>query len=198
MSLVYEWLFTALFWLGTLLLVLGLMLLLFPASLQRLSLTLDRWISTDPFFGRLDEQIRIERLFYRHHRFMGVLIVAGAGYCLYSLADWVDFTELVRGIGDFSQLETTALLLDGALLVLGLGNLLALLAGIIVLLRPSLLKRFESWGNTWVESDGVTGTLNRRIDVTERWLPRYPRLVGLLTVIGSLYIMSNTAMIALN
>jgi len=197
MALIYEWLFSALFWLGALLFVLGLVLLLFPASLERLSRLLDKWIETRAVFDQLDEPIRLERQFYRHHRIMGLLILAGAGYCLYSLMGWVDYTELIVGIPELAGRGTSGMLLEGALLVLALGNLLALAVGMIVFFRPSLLKGIEAWGNRWIESDRFMEAMDRQVDVTGSWLPQNPRLIGLLAVIGSLYIMSNTAIVAL-
>ena len=197
MALIYEWLFAALFWLGALLFVLGLVLLLFPASLERMSGRLDRWIETQAAVDWLDQPIRLERVFYRHHRVMGLFILAGSGYCLYSLMLWVDYNELIVGVPELAGQGVTGMLLEGALLVLGVGNLFALVVGIIVFVRPSLLKGVESWGNRWIESDRFMETLDRQVDVTDSWLSQNPRLIGVLAVIGSLYIMSNTAIVVL-
>lgn len=198
MVLVYEWLLASLFWLGVLLFITGIYWIIFPASFLSLSEFLNRWISTASFFSRLDEQIRLERHFYRHHRVMGVVIILGAGYCLFTL--W----ELARHQGSWFDLialdETSVpgILADAMIPILGIGNLLALITGIVVTIRPSLLKRLENWSNRWIESDRVTATLDRNMDMTGDWLPQHPRLLGVMTVIGSLYIMSNTAVIALN
>lgn len=197
MELVYEWLQASLFWLGALLFVFGAVWFVYPAGVLRLAALLDRWISTAFIFSRLDEQIRVERLFYRHHRLVGILIVLGAGFCLYTLYPggyqtlWADFQQP-------GKLDLADIVADSMLLVLALGNLFALVTGLIVIVRPSLLKRLEGWGNRWIESDSVTAMLDKRLDVAENWLPRHPRLLGLLILIGSLYIMSNTAMLALN
>lgn len=194
---IYEWLFASLFWLGALLFVIGCLLLVCPAALLKRSAYLNHWISTEPVFDRLDDRIHVERYFYRHHRWMGGGIVVGAVYCLYSLLDWVRYDRVIGHLIHQADQTITDIVLDSALLILGLGNLMALLVGIIVFLRPSLLKSLERWSNTWMAFDRVTETLDRQIDITERWLPRHPRLIGLLAVIGSVYIMSNTVVVVL-
>ena len=197
MTVIYEWLFAGLFWIGLLLLIVGTILLLVPSILQPLVPFMNRWIETDSLFNRLDEPVRLERLFYRHHRIMGLLIVAGAAYCLYSLWLWVDLLTLFSGSHSGSELGWSNILVDAAIMVLTLGNILSLIVGVIVILRPSLLKGLESRANTWIESDQFFQSLDTRIDMTEHWLNRHPRLIGLLVIIGSLYMMSNTAIIAL-
>ena len=199
MALIYEWLLSSLFWLGVLLFIISIVWLIHPVGLQRMSDYMNRWIATNAFFARLDDQVRLERYFYRHHRVMGILIILGAVFCLYELQQrsggLLNVWNHLQLVGDLSM---KSIITDSMLLILMIGNLLALVTGFVVAIRPSLLKRLEGWGNRWVESNRVTAMLDRNVDIANKWLPSHPRLLGLLTLIGSLYIMSNTAVIALN
>ncbi len=147
MVMIYEWLLASLFWLGVVLFVTGAYWTIYPAGFQKLSESLNRWISTTSFFTRLDEQIRVERYFYRHHRLMGVIIIVGAGYCLFMLQGVAEHWNIWRDLQGIGDTNMTDIMADAMLVALGIGNVLALATGIVVTLRPSLLKRLESWSN---------------------------------------------------
>jgi len=185
-----------LFWLAALTFVTGLLMLLVPGWLMRVSNRLNFWIDTSPWLHKLDEQRQFERLFYRHHLIMGILIIAGS---LYSL--WFIWNLSGRGLVDLLPSFSNPVLLDilqAALVYLLLfGNLFALVIGIVVVFRPSLLKGVEAWSNRWVDSENALHSMDRRVDVVDRVIPGHPRLFGLLVMLGSLYIMSNTLYSAL-
>lgn len=187
----YGILAATLFWLAALTFLTGLLMLLVPGWLLRMSEKVNLWIDTSVWFRKLDEQQHFERLFYRHHVLMGLLIVAGSLYSLWFIwrLQGGELAALLPVMANPVLQEIVQVSLACFLLA---GNLFALLVGLVVLLRPSLLKGLEAWANRWVASDQALGRLDRQVDVAERMVPGHPRLFGLLVVVGSLYIMSNT------
>lgn len=87
----------------------------------------------------LDRSWRIERFVYRHHRYFGLFIIAGALVIL-----------TVLSTTRFWTIDLVAFLIRSVPIVSGLiwGLAIAiLLIGLIVLTRPSFLKGFESLAN---------------------------------------------------
>jgi hypothetical protein len=74
----------------------------------------------------------------------------------------------------------------------------AIIFGLVVILRPSLLKKIESWSNNWVSTEELLKPLDKTIDISHRWLPRHPRVFGLFVALGSLFILLNLGGYAIN
>ncbi|MDZ7735453.1 MAG: hypothetical protein U5P41_04425 [Gammaproteobacteria bacterium] len=176
--------------------IVGLLMLLVPGWLMRIGGRLNTWIDTSVWLHRLDEQRHFERLFYRHHLIMGILITAGSLYSLWFI--WkLSGKGLIYFLPDLGNPVLLDILHAAMVYSLLLGNLFALGVGIVVGLRPSLLKGLEAWSNRWVDSENALHTMDRRVDTVDRVVPGHPRLFGLLVMLGSLYIMSNTLFSAL-
>jgi len=189
----YKIFMASLFWLATLTFLAGLLMLLVPVWVQRTSERVNVWIDTSVWFKKLDEQKHFERLFYRHHIVMGLAIVLGSLYSLWFLWRLQD-RGLALLLPAIENRVLQEILEASVLIMLQLGNLLALLVGLVVLLRPSLLKVLETWSNRWVDTEKTIKTLDSRLDLTDKIKPEHLRLFGLLVVIGSLFIMTNTWM----
>lgn len=169
--------------LGVALLV-GVMLLARPQALFALNARLSRWIDTNPTFGLLDQPRHLERFFYRHHRLLGGLIVLGASYVLLRWAFVYERSDVIallspRWIAHGMDWIPRAL---EALLV-GL-HVLVLVVGVLIALRPSLLKGVEKAANRW-QPIPTTTPLDSVIDTVDRSVEGYPRVSGLLLVISA-------------
>jgi len=165
-------------------LVVGVLLLARPGTLFALNARLSRWVDTRTAFGILDQPRNLERLFYRHHRILGVVIVLGAGYVLWRWAFDYQRAELLALLGrrwlasglDWlpAAVETVVVVLHGAILVVGL----------LIAFRPSLLKGLERTANHWQQGpatapfDTVVGSLDGTFE-------GHPRVSGLLLVIAA-------------
>lgn len=192
----YSILSATLFWLAALTFIVGLLMILVPGWLMRVSGGINIWIDTAPWFHKLDEQRSFERLFYRFHLLMGIFIIVGSLYSLWFI--WqLQGGELLFLLPALKNPVLLDILQSALIYLLLLGNLVAFVIGVVVLVRPSLLKNLEAWSNRWVDSDRVLKSVDRRVDISERIIHGHPRLFGLLVVIGSLYIMSNTLFSAL-
>lgn len=166
----------------------GLLLALAPARALRLAETLNREYSFGWLRKALDEPRRMDPFFYRHHRVVGVLLVIATVYFFWSYATVLD-RDLVVALYD--HLLPRALLMPLAttlMAVLVISNGLGFALGAIMLVRPSLLKRSEAAANCWVDTDQAAEKLNQRIDRPEGVAQRYPRRLGVIILIATLYV----------
>ena len=167
-------------------LAVGVLLLARPRALFALNQWLGRWVDTRATFGMLDRPRHLERSFYRHHRVLGVLIVAGATYVLlrwtfaYERADVVALLS-PRWLAQGMDWVPTAL----EVALIGL-HLAILVVGVLIVFRPSLLKGVEQAANRW--QDGPpTAPLDSVVGNIDDTFEGHPRLSGLILVILALW-----------
>jgi hypothetical protein len=168
--------------------VLALLLIFKPRFLERLNRVANRWVSTRHINQWLDRSIRIEHWFYQHHRAAGVVIVLGASYILIYFGFLFDKAyTLQRWSG-----KLPAKLLDGLLDALVLGSLVggaaALMVGLFLWLRPSLLRGIEEVANQWVSSRRVTKMLDVPHGQVDIFIARHAQRAGWLLLVGSIYL----------
>ena len=161
----------------------GLWLLVAPVSAARFAAWTDRWVSTQETAERLNRPISSHRFFYRHHRIAGGLITAGAAYCL--VRWWRNYDREAVLAQLFPRLRSAGLdWLVAAVEWMFVGfNAAILIAGLVVLFRPSLLKTPERIADRWVQvrTDPV---LNRRYDPLADLLVERPRIVGVAVLLS--------------
>ncbi len=87
-----------------------------------------------------DTPCRIERLIYRQHRLFGLAVLAGAGWFLVRVA--------AAGLVWPGENEP---LWQAIYPVLAVLNLALIPFGLVMLFRPSLLKRLERAANRWID-----------------------------------------------
>lgn len=143
------------------------------------------WRSTRKYLRWLELPRRTESWFYRHHHGIGVLVALGAAGVLYA------FLHDPGSVGDFAfglpaGLDGVANTAIRAFLVGG--NAVALVAGVVIAVRPSVLKGLEGTANTWVS----TRQMGQRLDVQHRHFDRLvinrPRLFGLMLIAAGAYV----------
>ena len=162
----------------------GLAVALWPALLPRLRSQTDRHISMRRATRPLDVPHNIDRWFYRHHRLYGscvvILSIALLSFLAFGARPEVLLHALPaadRGVG--------AILIDTARVVLwGLG-VFALIIGVVVFVRPSALKTFETWANRWVTPRRALKGLDREVRGVDDWIARHPRGWGVVIAIVS-------------
>ncbi len=188
-------LFTALL-LGALFgLVTGLWLLCAPASFFRLTAGWNRWFSLRPWLRFLEVPRYWESVFYRNHRLSGTLLLLAAGGVFAYFWILYDRARVLR------QLDLTSggvWALDGAVFLLRGASLVIAAVGLLVLLRPSLLKTPESHANRWVSTRRWLRPLEINRPLTDRLAQRRPRLAGFIITALSLYALVGLTLMALH
>lgn len=176
------------FWVGIVTFCIGTLILVSPALVMRVAGKMNRWVPTDAWFRRLDSPKVTERLFYRHHRIFGALLVIGTGYVIYQFVWGIDYAAV------FGRAEIMGSHAAAAWLAATLGFIAIVFSvvvfgiGVVVFFRPSILKRLERRANTWFAADQSLKRLDEQVSTPDRIFIRIPRLVGLLVILGSLYV----------
>lgn len=154
----------------------GLALLFAPRGALREPTRFRRWLLEFDCAALLDRRRTIERFSYRHHRTLGVLVIAGA---LASIAV----------LGRFGAQAVPALapvLGKSGVVALSIAAwtsvLFAFFIGLFLLIRPSALKWLEAAANRWIDPfpEKVGEGIRASYDIVGRSVQRFPKLVGLL------------------
>lgn len=165
----------------------GFWLLLSPERAQRFATAADRWVGTETWGDRLNQPIDTSRWFYRHHRSVGSLIALA---CAFNLLRWWTVYDRAAVLSMFdprwrsSGMDWLVPALEWSFVGF---SAMFLLVGLVVLIRPSLLKLPERWANRWVAVP-ADKTLDRRYDPLALAVANRPRWAGALIVVlcGSL------------
>lgn len=168
--------------------VLGLLLIFRPQLLGRINRVANRWISTRHVGEMLDRSISIEHWFYLHHRVTGMAVVLGATYIFIYFGMLFDKARMLQRLSS----KVPARLLDGLLDALVLSSLtgaaVALVVGLFLWLRPSMLRGIEEQANIWVSSRKATKILDVPRDQVDRYVERHAQKAGWLLLLGSIYL----------
>ena len=189
-----AWLTTSLFCLGVLFIPVGLALIIFPAQVLAWGNSVNRWISTTAFFGALDLSRDHERFYYKHHRFFGGSIIILAVVSLYMLAFYTGMDATTAGLQKLADSVFGRWLLVTCYYILVALCGLALVAGLVIFVRPSLLKSLETWSNRWIDTQGPLQRFDVVHEIPTNILPGKPRLFGCFVLLGALYITYITGM----
>ncbi len=170
-------------------LVIGLLLLIDSERVLRWNAYMNRWISTRNAFIVLDQPRDIKRLVYRWHRAVGLLVIAGALYSLDVLTFGFATEPLVRTFRDLASPTTLRWTVDSLKLFLIAGNFAAILAGIVLCFRPSLLKGLEGWADRQYGTPLANPSLDIPRYQPDEFVRAHPRLAGVLATLGSLFVL---------
>lgn len=167
---------------------LALLLIFRPHFLERVNRVANRWISTRHLNQMLDRSISVERWFYRHHQPAGMAVVAGAAYLFVYFGMLFDKPDALHYMTGRVPLAMLGGLLDALVLGALTGAAAALMVGLFLWLRPSLLHGMEDEANQWVSSRRATRLLDVPHDQVDRFVARHARATGWLLLVGSIYL----------
>jgi hypothetical protein len=155
-------------------------MLLRPERVAFLNQYFSRWVGVDKIEEQLDRPRWTERIFYRHHRLVGGILIIGAIFVLYSFL----FSYNVRKISAVTAPGNWELW-DALVAMLLIGSVLAALVGIIVLARPSLLRDIEKSTNRWIPVEPAVKLFNSMRYSFDQPILRHRKIAGVLMVIGN-------------
>ncbi len=168
-------------------LVYGVALLLAPSRTLKFNDYASRWFSTRSVQIALDKPHDLQRLVYRRHRWIGVLLILGGCYVLWILLVRYDPALVLVPLKRSLSPRVASGVLEAAWWLLVPANVLAVLVGIVMFARPSLLRGVESFANREVSTEAVGTMLDSVYSAPDRLIRGYPRLIGLVIIIASLY-----------
>ncbi|OGS93475.1 MAG: hypothetical protein A2061_07970 [Gallionellales bacterium GWA2_59_43] len=168
----------------------ALVLIYRPALYERVSLAANRWVSTRHYTRAADRMLSLESWFYRHHRLLGILVCVGAGYLLVYFGLLFDKAAALQQLPQMLPIRLKVPLLEGlldALVLVSLtGAAASLFVGLLLWLRPSLLRGIEEASNQWISTRRAERLLDIPRDEVEAFVACHARRVGWLLLLGSL------------
>jgi hypothetical protein len=172
-------------------LIFGIMLIFDSERALRVSDRLSGWVSTRAALRPLEETRSISRPLYRMHRVVGTLMSAGALYSLVVLGSTYGETAILKSLSGLGQARWFSSWMGESLrLILLVGNIGALLFGLVFIVRPSALRSLEAWANTQISGRKSTKRIETMHLQADRFTRAHPRLVGSLVILGSLYVLA--------
>jgi len=102
-------------------------------------------VSWRALLQRLDDPHDVKRAVYRGHRIAGLALFAGGLYAFDRLWFVYEPGTIARIVRSWGQGELGVVLVESAWLFLLAGNAAAVVAALVVVFRPSLLKGLERW-----------------------------------------------------
>lgn len=168
--------------------MLGLLLIFKPQYVERLNRVANRWISTRRTSRLLDRSISIERWFYRHHRAAGIVIMLGSVYIFIHFGFLYDQAYTLQRWSGMLPAKMLQALLDALVLGALIFSAASLLLGLLICLRPSLLRRLEQQANQWVSLRHATKVFDVSRDQIDIFVVRHAQRVGWLLLLGSIYL----------
>ncbi len=170
-------------------LAVGILLLVSPARASQLRAKADSTLSLRRALRVAEVPRRSERLIYRHHRVFGLLLMLAAVFFLYRFVVAFDTAEFVRLVSGEGRPVVAEMLVQALLVFFVISHLAILVLGLIVYLRPSLLKPVEQWANRWISSRRAMRAMEYSHHPVDRLVDRYPRTVGAAVALGSAYVL---------
>jgi uncharacterized protein YjeT (DUF2065 family) len=198
-NIYFDWLVSSLFILGILVILLGLSIVLLPEKINKMALKLNRWVSTEHYFDKVDKPRYIERAIYRNSTIVGLLIILGSAYCLFTFLYNTNIDYLITKLPLINDNELmTEWLYSSLIYILIAANFICLILGFIILLRPSCLKSIEKLSNQWIHTKPFLNKLDSTRSMPEYKLQGKMRVFGLFVIIGGIFIVMNTALFLSN
>lgn len=169
----------------------GLLLVFRSQAAFRISERMNRWVSTRAAIRPLEQHRNISRPLYRTHRLVGALIVAGALYSLIVLGMPSGKSAIVKSLSGIGPAHYSAWLSESLRYILLAGNIGALLFGLVFIVRPSALKSLEAWADRRISERRAIKPLEKMHMSADQFLRRHPLTVGVLVILGSVYVLVN-------
>lgn len=171
-------------------LITGIWLLVAPNSFNVIEQKSGRTFSLRRTLRPLELVRNIDRHIYRNHQIVGLAIIAASVFTLYRVL--FDVTD-GRAATLLNDLFTPALgewLYSSLELLLITTHLFTIVIGLVIYVRPSALKGLEARANHWITAREHTRWLDTQYNLPDRLLQSYPRQLGFLLLLLSIYLIS--------
>lgn len=167
----------------------GVALMMRPSWMLQASKHGNRWIATRQIDRMLEQAIKVDRWFYRHHHISGALLLAGAVFLIYFFTVHFDRSDTLAGLSRIFLLAPgfVEILLDALVLSILLGAAFTSIISLFLLARPSMLRGFEQGANQWLSLRRAIKPLEMNRPGMDNYVFRNVQLAGALLLLGSLY-----------
>lgn len=168
-------------------LLVGLMLIIRPEIIVKLNQRVGKRFSLRQSTKFLEVPNNIDRIFYRHHRIIGLIVTLVAGYVLYYFTFGYDTVVVSEILKTYQHGAIMNLMIASLRLFMQVCCAVIVVLGVAIFFRPSQLKSFESWANRWISTRQASRPLSLERDQMNQLVYKYPRFSGLLIALLSIY-----------
>jgi len=167
----------------------GAVMILRPEWIARLGNYANKWVSTRKLARPLGKSIEVEHWFYRYNRWSGMLLIAAAVYIIYMFTVQLARASLLATFVKMRIIQLALLepLVDTLVLFFLAGALMALLIGLFLIFRPSMLRDLEDDANQRISVRQTLKPVEIPHDKLDQLVFRHAPLTGVLILGASLY-----------
>jgi hypothetical protein len=175
---------------GLLTFAVGAGLILWNDGVQRMSATLNRWVSTRRWMKQAEIPHDTMPTAFRYRRPLAAFFVIGACYSLWGLCGnfnepaFAALLSLNRWPSNYA-----AWLAESIRWFLLVGNAVAIVAGIMLAFFPGKLAVLEAKGGQWISDRKVARGADAMNTPLDKWVAAHPQIAGgIMVVVGVLMI----------
>lgn len=145
-----------------------------------------RWVSSREALRPLEKPRNFDSFVHRWHRWIGLGMALGSAFVLY--AAFFRYERLAAtALFPARASIPAALLVQSLWWIVVLGALVGLVVGLVLMLRPGMLRALEAWGNRSYSERRAMKPMEAMNFTVDRWIVSSPRLSGALIALGGLY-----------
>jgi hypothetical protein len=178
--------------------VIGVMMLLKPSAVIELNRRVSTLVSLRRSTKSLETPRYVDNVFYSHHKILGSIVTLTSAYVLYYFSTVFDANIIAGSMAHGGYDDVPSVLLNAVQITMLLTSLVSLVIGVIVFIRPSQLKGFESWSNHWVSTRRASRALVEDKDQIDQLAYKNPKLVGSIVICLSIYAVAGLFLIYIN
>ena len=192
--------FTAVLFLvgGLAVIAVGVSLIVWSTGTLRFFVAMNRWVSTRRAFKPIEIPRDTSGLVQKYRRALAVALVAGGAFALYGLFAWFNARAVGFVFGlDMRPASVASWLVDSARWVLIVGNLAAMVIGIMLCFFSDAMGALEARGARWYSDRRLVkggDTMNFSLD---NWVAASPRFAGWIMTAAGVVLVSDIAMVLL-
>lgn len=184
---------TVLFFLvsGVALLAVGVSLIVNSAGALRLFGSMNRWVSMRRTAKLLEIPRDTRQTVQQYRYWFAAIFVAGGAFATYGLLTQFDANAVLFMLNPgFLHPDTAVWLLDSLRWLLIVGNLLAIVAGILLAFSPQTVIRIEARGGHWYSERRITKGGDQQNLKLDAWVEAHPRPAGWSIVFFALVLLA--------
>ena len=169
-------------------LILGLGLLFAPTITLRFNEKINTRFSMRKATKKIETAIKSEPLFYKYSKVSGALLVAGSLYVLYTLNTFNAYS-LIPHLPKTINAAAWEWIIESLQIFFYVTCVFIFIFGVLVFIRPSLVKGFEQAANHWISTRRGFSKMTTDINFTNKLVGAYPRVFGAIITLFSILVL---------
>ena len=136
----------------------------------------------------IETPIKSEPFFYKHAKVSGIILITGSLFVLYTLATF-NASGLIPHLPKSISPPAWDWIIQSGQIFFFITCSFILLFGLIVLIRPSLVKNFEQAANHWISTRQHLSKMSDDINTANKLVNTYPRAFGSFITVFALIVL---------